>query len=168
MLAGDDSSFPRSPEPMHETLADAEMDALLDRQMYGHLGCTLPDGRVYVVPVTFAYRDGAVYGFSFPGTKVEALRANPDACLQVEEVLRGGDWKSVIVWGTYEELKGDERLHALKLLLARLELEQGTAVSALYRAPLLLDGGASPAGQDGAIFYRIRIRTRTGAIVRAE
>lgn len=155
---------------MHRTLSDTEMEEVLQRQLYGHLGCTLPDGKVYVVPITYAYHDGALYAFSREGQKIDALRRNPSVCFQTEQFLHEGLWRSVIVWGTYEELSGNEQLHAAKMLFERLDREQGTATSPLYQPPAhtLLAGASRTWEEEDAIFYRLRIAQKTGKQVHYE
>jgi len=144
---------------MSHDLTDPEIDDVLQRQLYGHLGCTLPDSRVYVVPITFAYQDEAIYSFSFPGLKIDALRRSPSACFQTEQFLHEGTWRSVILWGAYEELSEDEQLSAAKLIFTRLEREQGTAMSPLYQPPAhaLFQSASRAMKEEEAIFYRIRI-----------
>lgn len=64
------------------------------------------ENRPYVVPVYYAYDEvlGALYGLTFPGRKVEWMRANPRVCVQVDEIVTGNQWKSIIGNGRYEEL----------------------------------------------------------------
>jgi uncharacterized protein len=52
----------------------------------------------------FAYHDQWIYSFSTVGKKIEWLRANPLACLEVDEITNSQQWTSVIVFGRYEEL----------------------------------------------------------------
>ncbi len=149
---------------MHRDLADTEIDDLLQTQLYGHLGCTLPDGRVYVVPITFVYRDGIIYSFSSGGQKIDALRAHPSACLQVEQYLHEGSWRSAIAWGTYEELSDGPRLTAARLLFERLDMEEGMAMSPLYNPPpraAFLEASRALTEKE-SIFYCIRVERKTG------
>ena len=39
-----------------------------------------------------------------PGRKINMLRANPRACLQVDDIKSTYDWKSVIAVGDYTEV----------------------------------------------------------------
>ncbi len=133
---------------MQHDLADEEMDELLSRLMYGHIGCILPDGRVYVVPVTYAYHDGAIYSFSYAGKKIDAMRKDHSVCFQVQEFIDENSWKSVILWGKYEELSGHDAFVANKALFDRLTLENGAPISALYLR------SADMHGQNGSVFYR--------------
>lgn len=154
----------REPRPLKEK----EIDTLLAEQLYAHLGCTLHDGQLYIVPITYAAHEDALYAFSFLGQKIDALRQNPRACVQVEQCISEGSWQSVIVWGTYEELTGDDRAFAMKLLFQRLADEHGSATSPLYQPPhgLLLREAEAVRQDPGSVFFRIRIEQRTGRLVR--
>lgn len=77
------------------------------------LGC-FADGEPYVVPVNY-YADGdSAYVHSLPGKKIRALRSQPRACLQIENIVDRTHWKSVLVYGSYEEItNGTEKLRRL-------------------------------------------------------
>lgn len=58
-----------------------------------------------------------------PGQKIDWMRKNPNVCLQIDE-LCGDGWKSVIIYGLYQELAPTgqwhrEYLHAWSLLEKR-------------------------------------------------
>lgn len=92
---------------------------LLKRASLGRLACSWND-QPYVVPVSFAYEPGRIYVFSTVGQKVKWMRQNPRVCLQTDEIKDHGEWMSVIVNGTYEELHDPaERDHARHLLSQR-------------------------------------------------
>jgi nitroimidazol reductase NimA-like FMN-containing flavoprotein (pyridoxamine 5'-phosphate oxidase superfamily) len=152
---------------MNLHLSETDMVELLQKQLYGHLGCTLPNGEVYVVPITFAYQDDAVYSFSFKGQKIEAMRKNPSVCFQVEDFLTEGIWKSVVAWGTYEELSSQKEIDAAKILFKKLEKEHGTAMSPLYtlRTEDLFKAASRIMQDPEAIFYCIRIQKKTGKYI---
>jgi len=63
----------------------------------------------YVVPVYLAYHEPSIgeaclYGYTTLGQKVEWMRANPQVCVEVDEVMSCTRWMSVIGFGHYEEL----------------------------------------------------------------
>ena len=64
------------------------------------------ENQPYVVPVCLAYDEasGSLYGFTTPGQKVEWMRANPQVCVEVDEIAADDRWVSVIAFGRYEEL----------------------------------------------------------------
>jgi len=78
---------------------------------------------IRVVPIHFAYENTYLYGFSTFGQKVKWMRANPEVCLQTDEVQNQDEWISVIVYGECEELPAPqytaERKHASSLLARR-------------------------------------------------
>lgn len=99
-----------------EELNDAEIEELLKRIGYGHLGCSLND-IPYVVPVHFAYDDGIIVVYTTEGKKSVIIHENPNVCLEAEEVVDDEHWQSVIVDGVAERLTDeDQRQKALKLI----------------------------------------------------
>lgn len=99
-----------------EEMAAQEVHALLRRADYGHLGCAR-DNRPYVMPIHYAYEDPDIYIFTTEGMKTEFIAANPEVCLQVEEVVDPTNWKSVIATGKAERLSDqDEVEHAMQLI----------------------------------------------------
>src|SRR4030081_2992859 len=136
-----------------EDMAPADMHALLQRESFGHLGCAR-DGRPYVLPMNYAYDGKELYFFTTEGMKTQFMQANPQVCLQVEEVTDGTHWRSVMVIGKAEQITGNEEMQrAMKLITDRnpsltpaisaTQLDTwGRAVDiALYRVnPELIDG----------------------------
>jgi nitroimidazol reductase NimA-like FMN-containing flavoprotein (pyridoxamine 5'-phosphate oxidase superfamily) len=104
-------------------MTERESRALLARGHAAHLGC-VRDHRPYVVPVHYAFDEKTLYVFSLMGQKIDWMRSNPNACVQVEETDEHHRWKSVVVLGRYQELPDtpewhNERLHAWSLLQKR-------------------------------------------------
>jgi len=134
-------------------MSPAEMHALLQRESFGHLGCAR-DGRPYVVPMHYAYDGKDLYFFTTQGMKTQFIEANPQVCLQIEEVKDSTRWRSVMVIGRANELTtSDEMQRAMKLITERnpsltpaisaTQLDSlGRAVDiALYRiTPEIIDG----------------------------
>ena len=85
-------------------LTTLECTKLLDANRFGHLAVASKKWRPYVIPTYFAHADNRLYAFSMPGKKIDLMRENPKVCMVVEEHIDGGQWKSVVVDGTYEEL----------------------------------------------------------------
>ena len=63
------------------------------------------------------------------GRKTAMLRENPRVCVEVDsyDVDGRGSWRSVIAYGTYEELAGDAIEPALSLLRERFARAAGRA-----------------------------------------
>src|SRR5215210_5106332 len=93
-----------------------EMRALLSRIGFGHLGC-VREGRPYVVPMHYAYDGECLYLFTTEGMKTSFIEANPEVCLQVEEIESASRWQSVMVTGRAERLsRQEEEEHAMQLI----------------------------------------------------
>lgn len=80
----------------------------------GHLGC-ISDSYPYVVPIHYLVEGDHIYAHSLPGRKIDALRANPRVCFQVDRVRDECHWRSVIAYGVYKEsLDSEERRRMLE------------------------------------------------------
>lgn len=105
---------------MWNRLSEKEATDILARKHFAHLGCVLDDGAPYVVPINYLLKDGAAYIHSLEGKKLEALRNNNSACIQVEDIKSPFKWRSVIAFGEFEEITDpEERSEALDGLLAQ-------------------------------------------------
>lgn len=131
-----------------------EIIDFLESQFIGRLGCHI-NGETYIVPVNFVYQDNAIYAHSGEGKKIEMLRANPRVCFQVDKIDSMFKWKSVILWGTFEELKDEERQRAMQGLILRIMPNTNDSA----RNP---SHAIDPALQDSLIVYRINIEEGTG------
>lgn len=87
-------------------LKEPEINELLTEQKIGRIGCHA-DGLTYVVPVTYIFENNYIIGHTRYGQKVKMLRLNPSVCFEVDSIESMTNWKSVILQGQYEELKGD-------------------------------------------------------------
>jgi nitroimidazol reductase NimA-like FMN-containing flavoprotein (pyridoxamine 5'-phosphate oxidase superfamily) len=97
-------------------MATGEMQALLLRGGFGHLGCTR-DNHPYVVPMHYAYDGQDLYFFTTEGTKTEFIAANHEVCFQVEEITDASNWRSVMLVGEARRLtKQDEVERAMQLV----------------------------------------------------
>jgi uncharacterized protein len=131
-------------------LEASEVESFLAEQIVGRIAC-LDAGSLYVVPIIFAYEDGAAYVLTTEGRKTRAMRANPEVCLEADRYDPAtGSWRSVIAWGRYEELEGEAGEKARRLVARRFE-EQ----TARRRE--------SPAGENiPFVAFRIVLGERTG------
>jgi len=97
-----------------------EIDELLKNQIVGRIGCHA-DGLTYIVPISYAYDGDSVFMHTHEGRKVNIMRKNPSVCFEVEEMVNMANWKSVIAWGTFQEITDhEERNHALTQLSQRI------------------------------------------------
>ena len=117
-------------------LSGAEIEEFLRGQRIARLGCHA-DGVPYVVPLIYAYEDGAVVAVTTEGRKTAMLRANPHVCVEIDEYDADGkgSWRSVIAYGSYEELSGDAIEAALALMRERFARTSGRAAEPRPRGP---------------------------------
>jgi nitroimidazol reductase NimA-like FMN-containing flavoprotein (pyridoxamine 5'-phosphate oxidase superfamily) len=100
-------------------LTDMQIRNILTSQVVGRLACT--DGKKpYVVPVTFAFDGEFIYGQTNDGQKLRILRKNPNVCLEVDMMTNMANWQSVLVFGKFEELKGEKSERAREILFNRV------------------------------------------------
>jgi uncharacterized protein len=132
-------------------LSEDKSYSVLSATRVARLGCIV-DGEPYVVPINYYFEDGCAHSHSLPGLKISALRENPRACLQVDEVESDLRWRSVLAFGNYEEIKSSsERSQILGKLLKRFPML--TPVETAI---------AEDAGPLSVIVFRIRIDRITG------
>ena len=134
-------------------LSSDEIEDFLGGQRIARLGCHA-GGETYVVPVIYAYADGAVVTVTQEGRKTAMLRENPSVCVEVDEYdAEGkGSWRSVIAQGTSEELVGEEIETALALLRARFARTAGREAESRPLGP-------------GVVVLRIRLKDVSGRAV---
>ncbi len=102
------------------TLTQTEIDELLNTQLIGRIGCH-SEGLTYVVPVNYLYDGTNIFAHSGEGMKVTMMRKNPEVCFEVDDVKSMISWKSVILWGKFEEIIDfDEKQNTLQKLTDRI------------------------------------------------
>ncbi len=140
---------------MIQVLADEEIERTLTQEFVGRLGCSA-DGRPYVVPIAYAYHGGCVYSHSTEGLKIRMMRKNPHVCFEVDRVENESNWRSVVAWGTFEELHGEPAEDAMRVILMKFlpSKARGAANDLRASRPGVLEAGA--------VVYRIRLTERTG------
>ena len=139
-----------------------ECEELLQAGHYGHLGCGA-EGDIYVLPITYIYRDKSLYSHTSEGQKINIMRKNPRVCVQFEKVRTGNDWESVICWGRFEEVTDPEQIKEIHLALAqqygRIAMEGGNQSIV---SPLITDLGQVDKTKPADVIYRIAIEHMTG------
>jgi nitroimidazol reductase NimA-like FMN-containing flavoprotein (pyridoxamine 5'-phosphate oxidase superfamily) len=94
-----------------------QIEHVLQSLIVGRLGCH-SDNKTYVVPVTYAYNGNYIYGHTKEGLKIDMMRKNPMVCFEVDVIENMSNWRSVIAWGKFEELKTPEqRKEGMKILM---------------------------------------------------
>ena len=119
-------------------------------------GWPVTDGeQPYIVPVTFSYDGEYIYGQTAEGKKLAILQKNPKVCFEVDSLTDMMNWQSVLVFGVFEPLKGEEAVKARRFLFDRI---YGLMTSATVHAH---EHGVSTHPDDSnrikPVIYRIRI-----------
>ncbi len=101
-------------------LTKEQIDEVLKSNLLGRIGCN--DGKKnYVVPISYVFDGKYIIGHSVGGMKIEMMRKNPKVCFEVDEVKSFTNWRSVILWGEYQELNDSkERYTAMTLFVERM------------------------------------------------
>ena len=139
------------------SMSAPEIDAVLREQSVARLAYQ-KGGRPYIVPINYAFDGGAVLVHSLEGEKVRIMRDNPRVCLQVDAIEGPTSWRSVMGWGDFEELRGDDARAALRALVDHL-LPPGAV-------PDGADPFAPPGMEDQVVMFRVRLVERAGRAAR--
>lgn len=139
-----------------------QIDAVLTANITGRIGCT--DGaKVYIVPVSYAFNGDYLIAHSKEGMKVSMMRAHTQVCFQVDEIDDYANWRSVIVWGEYEEITDPrERYYAMKFLVSRLMHVKMSETAGLKEMHEEMEQKHEPEHVLRPVVYRIRIKQKTG------
>ena len=140
-------------------LTRVQCEHVLKCELVGRIGCAAAD-KVYIIPVTYVFHDKFIYAHSKEGLKIRMMRKNPKVCFQVESRESMRHWRSVILWGRYEELKSSS------------EQKKGLKILSDHLLPFLLSDSLRPVGYVDAprqvererkpVIYRISIDEITG------
>lgn len=137
-----------------------EIAEVLGAATIARLACT-KDGKPYVVPVAYAYEEeggrGALLVHSLEGRKIAMMRDNPTVCVQVDSIEHMASWRSVVAWGRFQELEGEEAQRALDALVLRL-LPPG--------ADARRDPFAPPGMEDRVVMFRVELTETSGRAAR--
>lgn len=143
-------------------LNEEMMDEVLEKSIVGRLGYT--DGhKIYIIPISFLfYNHKYIIAHSREGQKIEILRKNPEVCLEVDMIHNLSNWKSVILWGRYEEISHQPDKHyALDMLIRKINKQKLVEAHVSPEEPEIEKSTALP-DREKAIVYRIKIEKRTG------
>ena len=143
------------------SLTNEQIEDVLNKNVLGRIGCH--DGkRNYVVPINYVYHEKYIIAHSVMGLKIEMMRKNPGVCFQVDEIKGPTNWKSVIIWGEYQELTDQRaRYSAMTLFVNRM---MHVKISENPISPAIGEGIVSDNSRWHVkpIIYRIVITEKTG------
>lgn len=130
----------------------AECERFLRARRIGRVAMRDAEG-AYLVPISYAFADGCIYGHAAPGRKIALMRRWPHVAFQVDDVRNPATWRSVLIRGKWEELTHeDDRFRARALLLKAFD---GSAMS-------VTAGHGHRTTLADAILFRIRIESISG------
>jgi len=147
---------------MNGILQDQAILRLLEANVTGRLGYT--DGtRIYVVPVSYLlYDDRYIIAHSRQGQKIDILRKHPEVCLEVDEIDDLDNWRSVLVWGNYQEITATrDKYYALDLLIRKINRHKLKAEKSASEVPVAEDAMLLPE-REKEVVYRIEIAEQSG------
>jgi uncharacterized protein len=135
---------------MMKMLSEDEGRRLFESARVVRLGCIV-NGEPYVVPINCLLQENCLYSHSLNGLKISALRENPRACVQVDEIESELSWRSAIAFGKFEEITNQE--------------ERAKILNKIFKAFPMLTPVESTLALDGlaqeVIVFRIRIERLT-------
>lgn len=141
-------------------LNELQIDHLLLSQFVGRIGCT--DGnRPYIVPVTYVYDGEYIIGQTKEGLKLDIMRRHPSVCFEVDSMSNMANWQSVIVYGEFEELKGENADNARNYMFNHMWplLTSSTIHTHEHEVSL---SSVDDTDSIKPIMYRIRVQEKTG------
>ena len=144
---------------MRGELNKQQIDNLLLSLSVGRIGVS-EEKRPYIVPVTYVYDGKSIICQTNEGMKLDILRRNPHVCFEVDSMTDMANWQSVVLWGVFEELHGEDASKARTYMFDRV-------------FPLLTYCRVHPAGHENtsiiddsnrvkAVMFRIVIVEKTG------
>ncbi len=86
-----------------DEMGQDEIRELLHKVGYGHLGF-IHEGKPCVMPMHYYLENANIYLFTTIGMKTHDMDADPDVCLQVEELHSPEHWRSASVMGRAKHL----------------------------------------------------------------
>ena len=136
-----------------------QINSILFSQVVGRLACT-GNNQPYIVPVTYIYDGKNIYGQTNEGMKLEILRKNPKVCFEVDRMTDMRNWKSVIVFGEFEELDITDAEDARKRLFNRVYPLMTS--STIHPFGHEVTGNVDDSTRVKHVMYRINIQKTTG------
>jgi len=122
---------------------------ILHENRLGYLGC-ISNGEPYVLPINYYFDGKHIFSHSLPGMKIDALRKNPQVCLQVSQIRDSYHWRSAIAYGAYDEIS-DPRMEEEIMAEMYKHIEQLTPVESKMIAT-----------SEKMVVFRIRLTEITG------
>ena len=141
-------------------LTEVEIEEVLLDNVLGRLGFN--DGfNTFIYPIHYVYDGNYIICHSQPGLKIQVMRKSKRVCLQVDEINKDINWRSVLLLGDYQELVEErERHNAMKLFVDRylhLKMKDPAITSGIKNL-----GNLEQQENSRPVFYRILIDEKSG------
>jgi nitroimidazol reductase NimA-like FMN-containing flavoprotein (pyridoxamine 5'-phosphate oxidase superfamily) len=140
---------------IHELKPD-ECRAVIAGKNLARLACAR-DNQPYIVPILCYYdRDGdCLYSVAAHGRKIDWMRANPNVCVEFSEIDDQFHWRTILVFGRYEELTDSPADDQLRRRAHELVEQRREWWFPAMQKP-------EPGAPARTVVYRIRIDKLTG------
>ena len=143
---------------MTGSLTERQAKEVLKKNTIGRIGCY--DGKeVYIIPVNYLY-NGDIFGHSHVGKKIRNMGRYPDVCFEVDQINSNKNWKSVVAWGTYEEIS--DKTEKWKVMQEFLKKKLYVKSTEKDPVPEISKIRLHPRAAAPIIVYKIVIRKITG------
>jgi hypothetical protein len=142
-------------------LTKEECLVLLSTNYLGRIAYIL-QGVPEIIPITYYYDPDqhSLISYSSSGSKIDAMRKNNLVSFQVDEISALDTWKSVLVFGEFEELSGIDSKHLLHVFsegVKKVILEKEK-----LRPKFISDFSSKIEKDSIPIIYRINIKDMKG------
>ncbi len=141
------------------TLTRKQCEYVLKSELVGRIGCYTA-GKVYVVPVAYVFHKDYIYAHSKEGLKINMMRKNAKVCFEVESRESLNNWRTVILWGKYEELQTPQEQKEVKRILhdrfIGYTISDTVLPTPYVNSPRQVEKARKP------VFYRISIEEVSG------
>ncbi|MBK9985400.1 MAG: pyridoxamine 5'-phosphate oxidase family protein [Saprospiraceae bacterium] len=142
-------------------LTETAMDEVLKGNVLGRIGCH-EGNKTYIVPINYAYDGKSIIAHSAEGLKIDMMRKNPLVCFEIDQMKSFTDWRSVILWGRFEEIMDeDDQRSAMKFFVDRM-MHLRLSETAIPQTKEGTDSLRHTSGRIKSVVFRIVITEKTG------
>ncbi len=142
-------------------LTATAIDEVLKENVLGRIGCH-EDDKTYIVPINYAYDGKSIIAHSAEGMKINMMRKNPLVCFEVDQMKSFTDWRSVIVWGRFEEIMDEDDQRAVMKFFVDKMMHIRLSETAIPQTKESTQELRHASGRIKSVVFRIVISEKTG------
>jgi len=86
---------------------------LVSNANLGRIACA-HGSQPYVTPFSYVYHESYIYSLATIGKRIEWMRANPLVCVEVDNIVSREEWRTVVIFGRFQELYETRELPDLR------------------------------------------------------